>query len=275
MNVRDKVSIVTGGASGLGRATADRLRLAGGRVVIVDADEAAGVRTANELGERVSFCCADIVDDDSVAAAVQAAAELGELRVAVHCAGGGSPIRVLREDRSPDSLDAFRATVELNLVSAFNVLRRVAAVMATNALDDGERGVCVLTSSIAAFDGQSAQLGYAAAKAGMVGMTLPAARDLSRHQIRVCTIAPGIFDTGMLTGLSDDTRRRMQDTVPHPRRFGRPSEFANAVMSVIENPMFNGECLRLDGALRLAGVDTQWGSELDDEVAGAPPDPHA
>jgi NAD(P)-dependent dehydrogenase (short-subunit alcohol dehydrogenase family) len=182
--------------------------------------------------------------------------------VLVHCAGGGRPLRVLRADRSPDSLDDFRAMLELNLVSAFNLLRRAAAVMATNPLDDGERGVCVLTSSIAAFDGQSAQLGYAAAKAGIVGMTLPAARDLSRYQVRVSTIAPGIFDTGMLRRLSEDTRRRMEIAVPHPRRFGRPTEFALAVMSVIENPMLNGECLRLDGALRLAGVDTDWANEL-------------
>jgi NAD(P)-dependent dehydrogenase (short-subunit alcohol dehydrogenase family) len=266
MKLIGKVCLVTGGVSGLGRATAERLMGVGAQVVIADVHADKGTQVADALGDRCRFVECDVCDDDRVAHAVREAAAWGEVRVLVHCAGGGSPLRVLEPDGEPGDLETFRAALELNVVSAFNLLRRTCSVMATNRLDEGERGVCVLTSSIAAFEGQSAQLGYAAAKAAIVGLTLPAARDLSRHAIRVCAIAPGIFDTGMLRGLSDETRSRMERTLPHPRRFGHPDEFGRAVMSIIDNPMMNGECVRLDGALRLAGIDTAWGTELADEV---------
>jgi NAD(P)-dependent dehydrogenase (short-subunit alcohol dehydrogenase family) len=256
------VALVTGAASGLGKAAAEHLVHRGATVVLTDRDLSAGRLVASALGERAVFMPGDVTDTRAVAAALDTATELGPLRVLIHCAGGGRPVRVLSPTRHPSPLDDFQRIVELNLVGTYDVLRQATARMASNEPMDGDCGVCVLTSSIAAFEGQSAQVAYAASKAGIVGMTLPAARDLSRHKIRVCTIAPGIFDTGMLSGLADETREAMSAAVPHPARLGTAEEYALLAIHIVENGMLNGECIRLDGALRLTGVDTMWGTEL-------------
>jgi NAD(P)-dependent dehydrogenase (short-subunit alcohol dehydrogenase family) len=203
-----------------------------------------------------------VLEPDSVADAFAAADELGPLRILVHCAGGGTAVRVLHDDGTPASRDAFANIVNLNLVGTFDVLRNAATRMARHQPIDGDRGVCVLTSSIAAYEGQAAQVAYASAKAGIVGMTLAAARDLSRFGIRVATIVPGLFDTPMLEGLSPETRAAMNAAVPHPARLGSADEFARTALHIIDNGILNGECIRLDGALRLSGVETMWGNQL-------------
>jgi NAD(P)-dependent dehydrogenase (short-subunit alcohol dehydrogenase family) len=260
MRTGDGVALVTGGASGLGRATVEALLAAGYLVLIADANAALGASVAAELG--VSFAPCDITDPASVEAAFRQLDALGPLRVLVHCAGGGSPVRVLNHDGSPAHLDDFARIVSLNLVGTFDVLRQAATRMAVLDPIDGERGVCVLTSSIAAFEGQAGQVAYAASKAGIVGMTLPAARDLSRYGVRVATVAPGLFDTAMLGGLTDDVRHAMEAAVPHPARLGHADEFAMSVMHVVQNGYFNGTCLRLDGAIRLGDVEAIWGNQI-------------
>jgi NAD(P)-dependent dehydrogenase (short-subunit alcohol dehydrogenase family) len=265
LRTEDSVALVTGAASGLGRATAELLLRRGASVVLADRSADAGATAVRELGGRTAFAVCDVTKSEDIKAALDVAAELGPLRVVVHCAGGGTPVRILAADGSPASLDEFRAITELNLIATFDILRQAAARMAANQPDGEDRGVLVLTSSIAAFEGQSAQVAYAAAKAGIVGMTLAAARDLSRFGIRVCTIVPGMFDTGMMTGLSDDTREVMAASVPHPPRLGRPGEYAQLAVHIVENSMLNGECIRLDGALRLSGADTAWGNQLRQE----------
>ena len=262
MRVNDTSVLVTGGASGLGLATARHFIACGARVVITDRDEVAGSSATEALGAPASFVAGDVTDSASIARALDAATRSGPLRAVVHCAGGGSPLRVLSPEGKAAALADFRRVVELNLVGTFDVVRQAAERMAGNEVLDGDRGVLVLTSSIAAFEGQAAQLGYASAKAGIVGMTLAAARDLSRFGIRVCTIAPGMFDTSMMTGLSEESRQLMAESTPHPRRLGSPDEFARLAGHIVENGMLNGESIRLDGAYRLSGAETLWGAQL-------------
>ncbi len=250
MNPATSVALVTGGASGLGEATARRLKAAGTRVVIVDRDDTRGLALAKELGAR--FAKADVTNPAEVEAAVQEAASLGALHIAVSCAGVGWAARTLAKDGTPHDLGLFQTVIGINLVGTFNVVRLAAAQMAKNApTADGERGVCVLTASVAAIDGQVGQAAYAASKAGVVGMTLPIARDLSPLGIRVVTIAPGTFDTPMMAMLPEPARKALGDGVPFPRRLGHPAEYAHLVQSIVENAYLNGETIRLDGALRM------------------------
>jgi NAD(P)-dependent dehydrogenase (short-subunit alcohol dehydrogenase family) len=246
-------AIVTGGASGLGAAVARGLHAAGLAVLVADVDERAGGALAASLGERGVFVPTDVTDPDAVAAAVRRAAWLDEhgLRLSVACAGIAPAERVLGRDGA-HSVDGFRHVVEVNLLGTFHLLRAAAEAMAANDPVDGERGVHVQTASAAAYEGQIGQLAYAASKAAIVGMTLPAARDLASAGIRVCAIAPGTFDTPMMAGLPARARERIAATVPFPARLGRPEEFADLVLCIAANPMLNGETVRLDGALRLA-----------------------
>lgn len=244
------VALVTGGASGLGEATVRRLHAAGAAVVVADLDPARGSALVDELGERARFVRTDVRSPEEIAAAVEAARELGELRVAVTCAGVATPGRVVGR-KGPLDLDTFRTVLDINLVGSFNVLRLAAAAMADNEPVDGDRGVVVMTASIAAYDGQVGQAAYAASKGGVVGLTLPAARDLAETGVRVMTIAPGTFATPMLAGLPEETRRVLEAQVPHPSRLGDPREYASLVAHVVDNPMLNGEVIRLDGALRM------------------------
>ncbi len=244
------VAVITGGASGLGAATARRLHAAGANVALLDLPTADGGALVDELGERAVFVPADVTDPDAVTEAIAQARELGELRVAVNCAGVGWAARVLGRE-GPHDLDLFRTVIGINLIGSFNVLRLAAAAMADNEPVDGDRGVIINTASIAAYDGQVGQIAYSASKGGVVGMTLPAARDLARHQIRVLTIAPGTFDTPMLAGLPDEARDALAEDIPHPHRLGQPDEYGLLVHQLIENPYLNGEVVRLDGSLRM------------------------
>lgn len=250
MEIANTHALVTGGASGLGLATAERLAGIGAKVTILDLPSPAAEETADRIGAR--FAPADVTDGGQVAAAVDTAGEGGPLRILVHCAGRGGPVRIVGRDGAPGSLEDYSTIVRTNLIGAFNVLRLAASAMAAaNPLDD-ERGVCVLTASIAGYEGQIGQVPYASSKAGLIGMTLVAARDLASRQIRVCTIAPGVFDTPMLGRLSEDARGRLGEAVPHPRRLGQAGEYAALAEHLIRNPMLNGETVRLDGALRMA-----------------------
>jgi NAD(P)-dependent dehydrogenase (short-subunit alcohol dehydrogenase family) len=250
VRVEGAVALVTGGASGLGRATAERLAGLGARVVVLDLPGSDGKEVAGGLGAE--FAPADVTDPDAVSAAVDLAAGLGPLRVVVNCAGIGPPARVVGRDGAPMPLEAFTTVVRVNLVGTFNVIRLAAAAMA--ALDPAgeERGVLVNTASIAAFDGQVGQAAYSASKGGIVGMTLPIARELAGRQIRVVTIAPGLFETPLLASLPDEAKQSLGRQVPHPSRLGRPEEYAALVQQIVENPMLNGETIRLDGAIRMA-----------------------
>jgi len=252
MRVEGISALVAGGASGLGAATVRRLHGEGAHVVIADLNAEAGGQLAGELGERARFVRADVTTADDVTAAVQAAGERGDgLRLAVCCAGIGSAQRVAGR-RGPHDLAAFERVIAVNLIGTFNVLRLSAAAMvALDPLRSGERGVCVNTASIAAFDGQIGQIAYSASKGAIVGMTLPAARDLADAGVRVCTIAPGTFDTPLLAGLPAPAREALAAGVPFPRRLGRPDEFAALVAHIAANEMLNGEVIRLDGALRM------------------------
>jgi NAD(P)-dependent dehydrogenase (short-subunit alcohol dehydrogenase family) len=246
-------AIVTGGASGLGAATVRQLVGGGARAVIVDRDEEKGAALAAELGDAAVFVKTDVTDPDQVQAAIDAAADLGPLRVAVSCAGVGWAARTLNRQGEPHELKLYKTVVEINLIGTFNVLRLAASAMArTEPLDDGERGCIVNTASVAAFEGQIGQIAYASSKAGVVGMTLPAARDLSPVGIRVCTIAPGLFDTPMLASLPDEVRASLAATVVFPKRLGDPAEYGKMVRAIAENSYLNGEVIRLDGALRMA-----------------------
>ncbi|WP_109471775.1 SDR family NAD(P)-dependent oxidoreductase [Ornithinimicrobium cavernae] len=244
------VALVTGGASGLGEATARRLLADGASVVLVDLPGGRGQELADELGDRVRFAPADVRDEDQVRAALAVASGLGDLRVAVNCAGVATPGRILSR-RGTLELDAYRTVIEINLIGTFNVLRLTAETMAGNEPVDGDRGVILLTASVAAFDGQIGQAAYASSKAGVAGLTLTAARDLADKGIRVATIAPGIFETPMMAGLGEDVRASLEALVPHPSRLGRPEEYAALVAHIVENPLLNGEVIRLDGALRM------------------------
>lgn len=250
MELKGIVAVVTGGASGLGRATAEKFVASGARVVLADL-AADGDSVAAEIGGNTVFVQADVTDTDQMNAVFDAADALGELRAVVHCAGRGGPIRVVDRDGNPGSLEVYESVVRINLVGSFNVLRLGAARMAKLAPIDGERGVVIMTASVAAFEGQIGQIPYASAKAGIVGMTIVAARDLASYQIRVCTIAPGTFDTPILQRVKPEVRDGLAAAVPHPRRLGRPSEFAMLAQQIVENPMINGETIRIDGAIRM------------------------
>lgn len=247
MQLEGTVALVSGGASGLGRATAEALESRGVEVVVLDLPRA-GERLE---GDRFTFAPADVRDEDAVAEAVSAAARKGPLRLLVNCAGIGTPGRVLRKGE-PLALEQFATTIEVNLIGTFNVIRLAAAAMAGNEPIGGERGVIVNTASIAAFEGQIGQAAYAASKGGIVGMTLPIARDLASSLIRCVTIAPGIFDTPLLGTLPPEARESLGAAVPHPARLGSPAEYAALVIHIAENEMLNGEVIRLDGALRMA-----------------------
>ena len=251
MQVSGSVAIVTGGASGLGLATVDRLLKEGARVVIVDLPSSNGAELAAERGVAAQFIAADVRDAEQVQAAVDAAEAMGPLRILVHCAGRGGALRLVDREGNPGSLELYTEVVTINLIGTFNVLRLVAASMAQNEPVDGDRGVAILTASVAAFEGQIGQVPYASAKAGVVGLTIVAARDLAGKQIRVCTIAPGTFDTPLLNRLSDDVRASLAASVPHPSRLGEPDEYAKLALSIIDNGLLNGETIRLDGAIRM------------------------
>ena len=248
MRLDGNVAVIAGGASGLGRATAEAARDRGATVVVVDLPSARD-SVAKDAGLR--FVAADVRDPEQVEAAVAIAAELGDLRVCVNCAGIGRPGRIARKG-VPLELDQFRRVVDINLVGTFNVTRLAAAQMQRCQPQDGERGVIINTASIAAFEGQVGQASYSASKGGIVGMTLPIARDLADSLIRCVTIAPGVVDTPLLASLSADVRASLAASVPHPRRLGRPAEYASLVAHIVDNPMINGEVIRLDGSIRMA-----------------------
>jgi NAD(P)-dependent dehydrogenase (short-subunit alcohol dehydrogenase family) len=252
MRIDGSGALVAGGASGLGEATVRALHQRGASVMIADLNSERGESLAAELGERTSFTHADVTDPEAVQAAVSAARALpGGLRVAVCCAGIGWAEKVAGR-RGPHALEPFETVVRVNLIGTFNVLRLAAAAMAEQEPSaSGERGVCVNTASIAAFDGQIGQISYSASKGAIVGMTLPAARDLASLGIRVCTIAPGTFDTPLLGALPQPARDALGAAVPYPPRLGRPEEFAALAAHIVENEMLNGEVIRLDGALRM------------------------
>ncbi|MFV0319076.1 MAG: SDR family NAD(P)-dependent oxidoreductase [Microbacterium sp.] len=252
MHIDRAVALVTGGASGLGLATARRLAASGAVVTIVDLPGSAGAEVAAELGGI--FAPADVTSDEQVRAAVSAAAAQGPLRVVVNCAGIAPPAKVLDRDGNPTSLADFEKVVRINLIGTFNVTSQAAAAMAATDPDpdSGDRGVIISTASVAAFDGQIGQPAYSASKGGVHAMTLPIARELARHAIRVCTIAPGIMETPMLKGLPEAAQQSLGEQVPHPSRLGRPDEYAALVMHIVENGYLNGETIRLDGAIRMA-----------------------
>ncbi|BBX00064.1 3-hydroxyacyl-CoA dehydrogenase [Mycolicibacterium moriokaense] len=253
MKLDGSSAVVTGGASGLGLATVRRLLKEGpAAVVIADLPTSAGAAVAAELGERAFFVPADVRSADDLSAVFDAAEAQGPLRAVVHCAGRGGPVRVVDKKGEPGSLELYTEIVTINLIGSFNVLRLAAARMAGNEPVDGDRGVVILTASVAAFEGQIGQIPYASSKAGIVGMTIVAARDLASRQIRVNTIAPGTFDTPLLARLSDDVRASLAATVPHPSRLGDPDEYAQLAQAIIDNGMLNGETIRLDGAIRMA-----------------------
>lgn len=251
MDMRDVAAIVTGGASGLGGATASMLAARGARVAIFDLNEEQGTRKAQELGG--AFFRVDVADAQSVKDGLEAAAQAhGTARILVNCAGVAPAIKTVGRENVPHPLDSFRRAVEINLIGSFNVIAQFAALLAAAEPVGEERGVIVNTASVAAYDGQMGQAAYAASKGGVVGMTLPVARDLAQHKIRVMTIAPGIFLTPMLMGLPQPAQDSLGQQVPHPSRLGRPEEYAQLVEAIIGNPMLNGEVIRLDGAIRMA-----------------------
>jgi len=252
MNINGSCVLVTGGSSGLGEATALRMHQHGAKVLIVDLPGSPGAEVASRLGPGVQFFAADVTNGEQMGAAVEAACRMAPLRAAVHCAGRGGALRILDKEGLPGSLEHFAGIVNTNLVGSFNTLRLAAAAMARSEPVEGERGVFVLTASVAAYEGQIGQIPYASSKAGVVGMTLVAARDLAQRQIRVCSIAPGLFDTPMLARLPEDVRDSLGRSVPHPARLGLPDEFARLAAHIVENPMINGETIRLDGAIRMA-----------------------
>ena len=252
MQIAGSAAVVTGGASGLGEATVRALVAGGARVVIADRDEVKGVALANELGAAVAFAKTDVTDAAQVQAALDAAVALAPLGIVIQCAGVGWAARTLNKEGVAHDYDLFKNVVAINLVGHFNVLRLAAAVMAKNAPGpSGERGVVVNTASVAAYDGQIGQAAYAASKAGVVGMTLPIARDLSAAGIRVCTIAPGTFDTPMLAMLPEAAREALGAGIPFPKRLGAPAEYAALALHIVTNAYLNGETIRLDGALRM------------------------
>ncbi len=251
MDLTGTAALVTGGASGLGLATARRLAAAGATVTIVDLPTSAGADIAAELGG--SFAPADVTSPDQVAAAVALAAASGPLRVVVNCAGIAPPAKVLDREGAPSPLEGFERIIRVNLIGTYNVISQASAVIAkTEPTADGDRGVIVNTASVAAFDGQIGQPAYSASKGGVHAMTLPIARELARYGIRVVTIAPGIMETPMLMGLPQAAQDSLGEQVPYPQRLGKPDEYARLVMSIVDNGYLNGETIRLDGAIRMA-----------------------
>jgi len=252
MDIEGKGAIVSGGASGLGAATVRRLHAAGANVVIADVNPEKGEPLAEELG--IPFVQTDVREEAQVQAAVDKASEAeGGLRIAISCAGTGIPIKVA-SSKGPHPLDAFKVIIDINLIGTFNLMRLAAFSMLSNNEPDaeGERGVCINTASVAAFEGQVGQIAYSASKGAVVGMTIPAARDLADKGIRVNTIAPGLFDTPLLGALPEEQRAALGAQVPFPSRLGRPEEYAQLAQQIVENPMLNGETIRLDGAIRMA-----------------------
>lgn len=251
MDISGASALVTGGASGLGLATARRLATAGAHVTVVDLPSSSGADVADRLGG--SFAAADVTDADQVAAAAALAAEAGPLRVVVNCAGIAPPAKVLDREGTPSPLQDFERVIRVNLVGTYNVIAQTSAVMAqTDPTEGGDRGVIVNTASVAAFDGQIGQPAYSASKGGVHAMTLPIARELARHGIRVVTIAPGIMETPMLKGLPQAAQDSLGQQVPYPSRLGAPDEYARLVLAIVDNGYLNGETIRLDGAIRMA-----------------------
>jgi NAD(P)-dependent dehydrogenase (short-subunit alcohol dehydrogenase family) len=252
MEINGITAVVTGGASGLGRATVERLAAQGANVVILDRDADRGVSLAGKIGGAIRFAEADVTNEEEVATALQLAeTAFGGLQALVNCAGIGMAMRTFTKN-GPHPLDVFEMVVKINLIGTFNCIRLAVEQMATNEPNQhGERGVIVNTASVAAFDGQIGQAAYSASKGGIVGMTLPIARDLARNGIRVCTIAPGIFNTPLMASLPEAAQQSLAQQVPFPPRLGEPSEYAQLAQAIIENPMLNGETIRLDGAIRM------------------------
>jgi len=252
MELQGSVALVTGGASGLGEGVVRRFVAQGAQVVIVDRNDERGAALAAELGEAAHFVKADVSSEEDMQAAVAAAQALGALRVTVSCAGIGLAMKTLGKE-GPHALNLFELVIKVNLIGTFNTIRLAAAAMSQNEPNaGGERGVIINTASVAAFDGQIGQAAYSASKGGVVGMTLPIARDLARDGIRVVTIAPGLFDTPLLAGLPEAARLSLGQQVPFPSRLGQPAEYAHLAQAIVENPMLNGEVIRLDGAIRMA-----------------------
>lgn len=252
MQLKGSTFIVTGGSSGLGAATVRRFHAAGARVVIADVNVEAGQQLAAELGANTVFCKADVTSEADAQAAVDAASKLGALNGLVNCAGIGGAERTVGK-KGPHRLDLFTRVVQVNLIGTFNMIRLAAAAMSAGTPNSaGERGVIVNTASVAAYDGQIGQAAYSASKGGIVGMTLPIARDLSSVGIRICTIAPGLFHTPMMAALPPEAQESLGRSVPFPPRLGRPDEYAALAQHIVENEMLNGETIRLDGALRMA-----------------------
>jgi NAD(P)-dependent dehydrogenase (short-subunit alcohol dehydrogenase family) len=251
MDIKGATAIITGGASGLGAATARRLAAAGMQTLIIDMQDQLGEAVAIETGG--AFVHADVTRADEVQTAVDIATEMGEIRVLVNCAGIGPPARTLDRDGNPHDLGHFEKVIAVNLVGTFNCIRLVAAAMATNdPSEDNERGAIVNTASVAAFEGQIGQAAYSASKGGIVGMTLPIARDLSSIGVRVNTIAPGLIDTPLLAGLPEAARLSLGQQVPHPKRLGKPTEYADLAYLLVTHSYMNGETVRMDGAIRMA-----------------------
>ena len=248
MEIKDAVAVVTGGASGLGLATTKRLLDAGAQVVVIDLK---GEEAVAELGDRAKFVAADVTDEEAVGEALGVAESLGPVRINVNCAGIGNAIRTLSKNGA-FPLNEFTKVIQVNLIGTFNVLRLAAERIAKTEPIGEERGVIINTASVAAFEGQIGQAAYSASKGGVVGMTLPIARDLSRDLIRVCTIAPGLFKTPLLGSLPEEAQKSLGQQVPHPARLGNPDEYGALAVHIVENPMLNGEVIRLDGAIRMA-----------------------
>ncbi|WP_024795605.1 SDR family NAD(P)-dependent oxidoreductase [Tomitella biformata] len=254
MDLTHASAAVTGGASGLGRATAEAFVARGVPTVIIDLPSSDGEAVARELGELVTFMPADVRDPAAVDAALAAAEDKAPLRAVVHCAGRGGKVRIVEKDGTPGSLELYQEVVSTNLVGTFNVLRLAAARMVKNDTVDGERGVVIMTASVAAFEGQIGQAAYSSSKAGVAGLTIVAARDLARKFVRVVTIAPGTFETPILGGLSEKVRDSLAAQVPHPSRLGAPAEYAKLALAIVDNAMINGETIRIDGAIRMGPV---------------------
>ena len=251
MDLTNTVALVTGGASGLGRATTERLLAAGAQVVMVDLNAEVGEQAAAELGDATHFVTADVTNEEQVQAAVDTATGLGALRVVVNCAGVATPGKLVSR-KGPLPLEAFQKVLNINIVGTVNVCRLAAAAMQEQEADGEERGVIINTASVAAFDGQIGQIAYSASKGAVAAVTLPMARELAASLIRVVTIAPGIFETPMMAGLPAEAQESLGKSVPHPARLGKPAEYAQLVESIVANPMINGETIRLDGAIRMA-----------------------
>jgi NAD(P)-dependent dehydrogenase (short-subunit alcohol dehydrogenase family) len=251
MDLQNTVALVTGGASGLGRATTERLLAAGAQVVMVDLNAEVGQQVAAELGESAHFVTADVTNEEQVQAAVDTATGLGALRVVVNCAGVATPGKLVSR-KGPLPLETFEKVLGINIVGTVNVCRLAAAAMQDQEAQGEERGVIINTASVAAFDGQIGQIAYSASKGAVASVTLPMARELAASLIRVVTIAPGIFETPMMAGLPAEAQESLGKSVPHPARLGKPAEYAQLVESIVANPMLNGETIRLDGAIRMA-----------------------